>query len=74
MNEEVLIQDMKCFCFRIAEKRWNKSPKETFELFQKYNLLKYIDDCFGILHVSSYECIVDDMEKILKNNGVRIYA
>ena len=61
------IADMQCWIFRMAQ-----SPKECAELFKKYDILSFISECYELLHVSSYACALDDVEDILKANGVNI--
>lgn len=70
--DESDIIDMQCWVYRMAEKKWDVTPKECAELFQKYKIFDFISKCFGILHVSSYECALRDVEDILKNRGVNI--
>ncbi len=69
---ETDIQEMKCFAFRIAQTRWNVSPARCAELFQKCDAYGYIQECYGILHLSSYECVVNDLETIMHNKGIAI--
>lgn len=68
------IDDMSCWVFRMAQKRWHKTPSECAALFKKYNLFNYIEECYEILHVSGYECVVNDLEDILESKGVDAYA
>ena len=74
MSREQEINHLKCWLFRNATLRWNKSPSETAELFKKYSLYKFVADCYDILHVSSYECALDELERVLNANGVKVYA
>ena len=74
MSKEQEINLMKCWLFRQATLRWKKSPTETATLFKQYSLYKFISDCYELLHVSSYECALDELEEILKANGVKLYA
>ena len=74
MNTEHLIHHMQCWLFRNAQTKWNKTPAETAQLFDKYALFKYIEDCYEILHVSSYLSALNDLEEILAANGVDVYA
>ncbi len=66
------IQEMKCFAFRIAQKRWELPPVRCAELFEKCGAYAYIQECYDILHLSSYECVVNDLEKMMQNAGVAI--
>lgn len=70
--DKIGIADMQCWVFRHAQKKWNLSPADCAEIFRKYDLLGYIADCYGILHVSSYDRVLKDVEEILLRNGVTL--
>ena len=36
------------------------------------DILGFIDECYELLHVSSYACALEDVEEILKANGVNV--
>lgn len=71
-NKQKEIADMQCTVFRKAQKKWNISASKCTELFKKYELLSFIKECYELLHVSSYDCVVNDLEDILKNKGVNL--
>lgn len=71
-SEMIDITDMMCRIFRLAEVKWNKTPAETAAIFQKFNILKFIADCYESLHLSSDLCALADIETILHNNGVMV--
>lgn len=68
--EMVDITDMICRVFRLAETSWGKTPEETADIFKKYNILDFIKDCYESLHLASDQCALEDIETILRNNGV----
>lgn len=71
MSPEMIdITDMMCRIFRLAEIKWNKTPAEVSVLFQKFNVLEFISDCYGSLHLSSDLYALADIENILYNNRV----
>ncbi len=73
MNQEQIgIADMQCWVFRHAQKKWNLTPAACAEVFRKYDLLGYIAECYDLLHVSSYQCALDDIEDILRRKGVAV--
>lgn len=74
MTTDYLIHDMQCWLFRNAQTKWNKTSMETLELFDKYRLFEYVEDCFGLLHTASYASALKDLEEILLANGVDVYA
>lgn len=65
------IADMQCQVFRMAQSKWKMTPKECAELFKKYDILGFISECYELLHVSSYNCVLEDVKDILKANGVK---
>ena len=66
------IADMQCWVFRKAQVRWHKTPVECAEIFKKYDLLGFISECYDLLHVSSYRHALEEVEEILKCNGVEL--
>ena len=71
-QEQVNITDMQCRVYRMAQRKWNMTPAACTELFQKYHLLRYIEECYDTLHQASYECALRDLEEILESNGVKV--
>ena len=69
-QEQIAIADMQCWVFRHAQKKWRLSPSACADLFKKYDLLGYIAECYDLLHVSSYQCALDDIEDILHRKEV----
>lgn len=71
-QEQIGIADMQCWVFRKAQKKWNVSPSQCAQLFRKYDLFGFISECYALLHVSSYECALEDVEDILRRKGVPV--
>lgn len=71
-EHEIDIADMQCWVFRMAQVRWKMSPEECAKIFQEYDILGFIADCYDILHLNSYECALNDVERLLKNRGVTV--
>ena len=70
MNKRQLgIANIQYWVFRMAQSKWKMTPKECAELFKKYDILGFISKCYELLHVSSYNCALED---ILKANGVNV--
>lgn len=67
---QIDVADMQCWVFRMAQIRWNLSPEECASVFKKNDILGFIERCYDILHLSSYECALDDVEEMLRNRGV----
>ncbi len=72
MEREIEIADMQCWVFRLAQKKWNLSPTQCADLFERRRLLEYVSDCYEILHVSGYQRVVEELEEILRTDGVEI--
>lgn len=71
-DKEKDIIDMQVWLFRMAERKWHMSPIECAELFEKWNIFGYISRCYDILHLSSYECALQDVENYLDSKGVKV--
>lgn len=71
-ERQIDIEDMKCWVFRIAQKRWKVKPNRCAKIFKKYDLLGFIDECYDLLHLSSYERTLNDIEELLRNKGVQL--
>lgn len=70
MNKRQLgIANIQYWVFRMAQSKWKMTPKECAELFKKYDILGFISECYELLHISSYNCALED---ILKANGVNV--
>ena len=48
------------------------SPIDCAELFKKYDILGFISECYDILHLNGYACVLHDVETLLKNRGVSV--
>ena len=63
---------MKKDVLRMASERFNLSLKETAQLFKKFDVLRYIRECFGIFHVEGDEAVFDDVKGYLKIKGAAV--
>ena len=70
-QDNIAIADMQCWVFRMAQMNWNITPPECAEIFRQYDLLGYISECYDVLHLSSYQHALVDIEEILEGNGVK---
>ena len=71
-ERDIDIADMQCWVFRMAQTRWKMSPEACAKLFKENGVFDFISKCYDILHLSSYECALDDVEEMLKNRGVAV--
>ena len=70
--EEKDVNNMKCWAFRIAEKKWSKSPKELAKIFDENKLYECIDKGYDYMHLMSYDKVVDELKLILTSRGITI--
>ncbi len=71
-QHQIDIADMQCWIFRMAQVRWHMAPKECAAIFKQQDILGFISRCYDILHLSSYECALDDIEDMLRDRGVNL--
>lgn len=63
---------MQARLLRLASEEWNISIQEANELFHKYNVLKFIEDCYGIFHMEGDYTIFDEIKILLENKGADV--
>jgi len=71
-QEQINIADMQCRVFRMAQKKWNMTAGQCAEVFKKYKIMDFISECYDILHLNSYQCALNDVEELLRNQGVTV--
>lgn len=71
-EERYNISHMECWLVRMAQKKWNKTPKEIVTLFRNYKLLEIVAECYDFLHYNSYSCALSFLEQILANQGITV--
>jgi hypothetical protein len=71
-QHQIDIADMQCWVFRMAQTRWNLDAPECAQIFQQYGVFAFIETCYDALHLSSYQCALDDVEEMLRNQGVSL--
>lgn len=69
-QDQIDIADMQCWIFRMAQTKWQLSPAECTEIFKEHDILGFIARCYDSLHLSSYQCALEDVEEMLHNRGV----
>lgn len=72
MGEEEQILYMQVRLFRMFAERFNKTLKQTAELFEQYNVLSFIKDGFGIFHVESDEAVFEETKEFLESKGAAL--
>ncbi len=74
MNEKLQIIFMQTRLIRLAAEEWDISIQRANELFAKYDILNYVEDCFEIFHMEGDIAVFDDIQTFLKNRGIDIRA
>ncbi len=72
MNEQEQILFMQIRLLRMSAEKFNLSLKEVAELFEKFDVLKYIRNGFGIFHVEGDEAVFEDVKHYLKSKGAAV--
>jgi hypothetical protein len=66
---QIDVADMQCWVFRMAQTQWKIPPAQCAKIFQENNVFGYLEDCYDVLHLSSYQCALDDVETLLRKRG-----
>ncbi len=57
------------FCIEIYKSAKKISGQETYALFEKYNVLNYIKECYGALHTTGSQYIVNNIDEFIGNTS-----
>ena len=68
MEQEIV--HMEARIFRMFTEQTGLSPKDAAAVFAHGGLLPFIRDCYGLLHLSSDLCALEDVMQMLKAKGV----
>ena len=68
MVDEVLFMEIRVF--REFLNRFKMKVKDAYDLFDANDIWGYIESCYDVLHMSGDECVLDDIQQILRKNGV----
>lgn len=74
MSERAEIVFMQVRLLRVASEEWNTTIQKASELFEKYEILKFIEDCYGIFHTEGDGAVFDEINVVLDRKGVDIHA
>lgn len=74
MSEKSEIVFMQVRLLRIASEKWHTTIQKASKIFEKYGILKFIEDCYGIFHTEGDEAVFDEICVVLKRKGVDINA
>jgi hypothetical protein len=54
------------FCIEIYKTAHKLNGKQVMELFNQYEIANYIVDCYGALHTTGSEYIVNDIDELIE--------
>ena len=52
----------KAFCFEMYKAEKGMTGIMTQELFEKYKVFEYLDDCYEALHTTGHRYIINDID------------
>ena len=62
------ILKFKLFCVEMYKLKYNMSGKEVISLFNKYDVLNFIEDIYDVLHTLSDDIVVSDINEYINNS------
>lgn len=74
MRESIQILFMQARLIRLAAEKWNTTIFKSNEIFAKYNIFKFTEECFDEFHTEGDEAVFDDIELMLQGKEVDINA
>lgn len=72
MSEKSQITFMQIRLIRLAAEEWNMSVEKIIDIFQKADVLGYIEVGFGIFHCEGDEAVLGDINKFLERKGMAV--
>ena len=66
---EKKINDFVIFCLEMYKEEHELSGEEAYKIFEKYGVLKYLQEGYEVLHTQGKEWIVNDIKEFLKIRG-----
>lgn len=74
MSEKSQIIFMQVRLIRLAAEELDIPIQEINALFKKYDVLGFIEECFGLFHMEGDYAVLDDILCYLRNKGVNVNA
>lgn len=74
MSERAEIIFMQARLLRLASEEWHMFVQKVNELFDKYNILTFIEDCYGVFHMEGDHAVFEEIKTALKNKGADVNA
>lgn len=60
------------FCLESYKNHRKLSGKETFKLFNRYDVFSYLEEFYDVLHTTGHNYINSDIDMYLKSRGAEI--
>ena len=57
----------KFFSIEIYKLKNNMTGEDVIKLFNKYNVLDFIEECYDVLHTLNDSIIIEDIERYINN-------
>lgn len=54
--------EFKAFCFEAYRARHKMTGRDAMREFKKYGVLKYLHDCYDVLHTLGRDYLVEDID------------
>ena len=74
MSEKSEITFMQARIIRLASEEWHLPIEQIIAVFQKVDVLGYIETCYGIFHCEGDEAVLEDITEFLQRKGMKINA
>ena len=74
MSEKSEIIFMQTRIIRLASEEWHMSIEKVVEMFDKVDVLGYIETCYGIFHCEGDEAVLEDITEFLERKGIKVNA
>ncbi len=57
--------EFKAFCFEAYKAEKKLTGRQTMNLFKKYGVLDYLENCFDVLHTTGRAYIIEDIDMFI---------
>jgi hypothetical protein len=74
MSEKSEIVFMQVRLLRLASEKWHTTIQKASRVFEKYEILKFVEDCYDVFHTEGDEAVFDEISVVLNHKGVDIDA
>ncbi len=59
--------EFKAFCFEAYRAEKKLTGRQAMNLFKKYGVLDYLENCFDVLHTTGRAYIIEDIDIFISN-------